>query len=226
MNCILIDKLQKKLGYIFRHHEFLLQALTHRSASYKHNERLEFLGDAILNYIIAYALYQRFPYVNEGDMSRMRATLVKSNTLTELAYEFELSNYLCLGPGELKSGGLCRESILADTVEAVIGGIFLDSNIQIAEKLILHWYDMRLKCISPGDKQKDPKTRLQEFLQRRHLSLPIYSIINIYGDAHNQRFTINCQIHGLNQTIIGIGTNRRKAEQDAADQALKILEFE
>lgn len=131
------------------------QALTHRSASSKHNERLEFLGDSILSFVIANALYHRFPRVDEGDMSRMRATLVRGNTLAEIAREFELGECLRLGPGELKSGGFRRESILADTVEALIGGVFLDSDIQNVERLILSWYQTRLDEISPGDKQKD-----------------------------------------------------------------------
>lgn len=138
MNTLLVNQLQKKLGYTFTQNELLLQALTHRSASSKHNERLEFLGDSILSYVIANALYHRFPRVDEGDMSRMRATLVRGNTLAELAREFELGECLRLGPGELKSGGFRRESILADTVEALIGAIFLDSNIQNIEKIILN----------------------------------------------------------------------------------------
>jgi ribonuclease-3 len=137
MNPILINKLQRKLGYTFTHSELLQQALTHRSASSKHNERLEFLGDSILSYVIANALYHRFPRVDEGDMSRMRATLVRGNTLAEMAREFDLGECLRLGPGELKSGGFRRESILADTVEALIGGIFLDSSIERVEQLIL-----------------------------------------------------------------------------------------
>ena len=165
MNPIVINRLQRKLGYTFHHQELLQQALTHRSASSKHNERLEFLGDSILSFVIANALYHRFPRVDEGDMSRMRATLVRGNTLAEIAREFELGECLRLGPGELKSGGFRRESILADTVEALIGGVFLDSDIQTVEKLILNWYQTRLDEISPGDKQKDPKTRLQEYLQ-------------------------------------------------------------
>lgn len=154
MNPIVINRLQRKLGYTFQHHELLQQALTHRSASSKHNERLEFLGDSILSYVIANALYHRFPRVDEGDMSRMRATLVRGNTLAEIAREFELGECLRLGPGELKSGGFRRESILADTVEALIGGVFLDSDIQTVEQLILNWYQTRLDEISPGDKQK------------------------------------------------------------------------
>jgi ribonuclease III len=140
MNPIVTNRLQKKLGYTFQQQELLLQALTHRSASSKHNERLEFLGDSILSFVIANALYHRFPRVDEGDMSRMRATLVRGNTLAEMAREFDLGECLRLGPGELKSGGFRRESILADTVEALIGGIFLDSDIQTIERLILDWY--------------------------------------------------------------------------------------
>lgn len=157
MNPIVTNRLQKKLGYTFQQQELLLQALTHRSASSKHNERLEFLGDSILSFVIANALYHRFPRVDEGDMSRMRATLVRGNTLAEMAREFDLGECLRLGPGELKSGGFRRESILADTVEALIGGIFLDSDIQTIERLILDWYRSRLDEISPGDKQKTLK---------------------------------------------------------------------
>lgn len=226
MNAILINRLQKKLCYTFQQHDLLLQALTHRSASSKHNERLEFLGDSILSYVIANALYQRFPYVNEGDMSRMRAVLVRGNTLAEMAREFELGECLYLGPGELKNGGFRRESILADTVEALIGGIFLDSDIRTVEKLILDWYQLRLDTITPGDKQKDQKTRLQEYLQGRHLPLPTYLVVQMRGEAHDQEFTIHCQVSGLVQPIIGNGLSRRKAEQDAAKQALKLLELE
>ncbi|MBG6243743.1 ribonuclease III [Candidatus Symbiopectobacterium sp. 'North America'] len=226
MNPILINRLQRKLGYTFQQYDLLLQALTHRSANSKHNERLEFLGDSILSFVIANALYHRFPRVDEGDMSRMRATLVRGNTLAEIAREFELGEFLRLGPGELKSGGFRRESILADTVEALIGGIFLDSDIQNIERLILNWYQTRLDEISSGDKQKDPKTRLQEFLQGRHLPLPAYLVVQVCGEAHDQEFTIHCMISGFNEPLIGTGSSRRKAEQAAAEQALKILEIE
>lgn len=226
MNPILTNKLQRKIGYTFTHPELLQQALTHRSASSKHNERLEFLGDSILSYVIANALYGQFPRVDEGDMSRMRATLVRGNTLAEIAREFELGECLRLGPGELKSGGFRRESILADTVEALIGGIFLDSDITQTEKLILSWYQSRLEQISPGDKQKDPKTRLQEFLQGRHLPLPTYLVVQVRGEAHDQEFTIHCQISGMDEAVVGIGSSRRKAEQAAAEQALTKLGIE
>ncbi|MCA6219175.1 MULTISPECIES: ribonuclease III [Photorhabdus] len=226
MNPIVINRLQRKLGYTFEQHDLLIQALTHRSASSKHNERLEFLGDSILSFVIANALYHRFPRVDEGDMSRMRATLVRGNTLAELAREFELGECLRLGPGELKSGGYRRESILADTVEALIGAIFLDSDIQTIERIILRWYETRLNEISPGDKQKDPKTRLQEYLQGHHLPLPSYLVVMVRGEAHDQEFTIHCQVSGIEQPVKGTGSSRRKAEQAAAEQALKQLELE
>ncbi|MGL9733295.1 MAG: ribonuclease III [Symbiopectobacterium sp.] len=226
MNPILVNRLQRKLGYTFQQYELLLQALTHRSANSKHNERLEFLGDSILSFVIANALYHRFPRVDEGEMSRMRATLVRGNTLAEIAREFELGECLRLGPGELKSGGFRRESILTDTVEALIGSIFLDSDIQNIERLILNWYQTRLDKISPGDKQKDPKTRLQEFLQGRHLPLPTYLVVQVCGEAHDQEFTIHCMASGFNKPVIGTGSSRRKAEQAAAEQVLKILEIE
>lgn len=225
MNPIVINRLQRKLRYTFQQQEVLLLALTHRSASSKHNERLEFLGDSILSFVIANALYQRFPYIDEGDMSRMRATLVRGHTLAEIAREFDLGECLHLGPGELKSGGSRRDSILADTVEALIGGVFLDSNMQRVESLILDWYHRRLDDISPGDKQKDPKTRLQELLQGRHLPLPSYLVAQVSGEAHDQEFTICCQVSGLNEPVMGIGSSRRKAEQAAAEQTLKKLEL-
>ncbi|MCP1064738.1 ribonuclease III [Serratia symbiotica] len=226
MNSIVRNRLQRKLGYTFQQQELLLLALTHRSASSKHNERLEFLGDSILSFVIANALYQRFPHIDEGDMSRMRATLVRGHTLAEMAREFDLGECLLLGPGELKSGGSRRESILADTVEALIGGVFLDSDMQRVERLILDWYRSRLDEISPGDKQKDPKTRLQELLQGHHLPLPSYLVVQVCGEAHDQEFTIHCQVSGLNDPVMGIGSSRRKAEQAAAEQMLKKLGLE
>lgn len=224
MNPFVINKLQKKIGYTFQKQELLLLALTHRSASSKHNERLEFLGDSILSFVVSNALYRRFPYINEGDMSRMRATLVRGYTLAEIASEFNFSECLLLGPGESKSGGSRRESILADTVEALIGGVFLDSDVRCVERLILKWYSSRLDKISPGDKQKDPKTRLQELLQGRHLPLPSYLTVHVCGEAHNQEFTIQCQASGASEPVRGIGSSRRKAEQAAAEQMLKKLE--
>ncbi|GFN46060.1 ribonuclease III [Candidatus Regiella insecticola] len=234
MDPIIIKKLETRLGYAFKQRALLVQALTHRSASSKHNERFEFLGDAILNFFIAKALYQRFSDINEGDMSRMRATLVRGKTLAEIAHEFDLGKCLYLGKGELKNGKSPRESILADTVEALIGGIFLDSDIQTTERLLLTWYEKRLAEISPGEKQKDPKTRLQEYLQSRHLPLPSYLVTQVHGEAHEQKFIIHCkfiipsQENNLNQqmiTVRGCGLSRRKAEQAAAEKALIKLEL-
>ncbi|OIN08714.1 ribonuclease III [Oceanisphaera psychrotolerans] len=218
-----LNILQKKLGHTFNDEAMLVRALTHRSAGSRHNERLEFLGDSILSMVIADALFHRFPKVNEGDMSRMRATLVREKTLAELAREFELGEYLILGPGELKSGGYRRESILADAVEALIGAIYLDTDIGRIQQLLLAWYDERLNDIQPGIDQKDPKTRLQELLQGKRKPLPTYTVVDVIGEAHNQKFTVHCQIDGVPQPVVGIGTSRRKAEQSAAEHALDIM---
>ncbi|MDP5293063.1 ribonuclease III [Oceanimonas sp. CHS3-5] len=217
------NTLQKKLGHTFNDEALLVRALTHRSAGSRHNERLEFLGDSILSMVIADALFHRFPKVNEGDMSRMRATLVREKTLAELARAFELGEYLILGPGELKSGGYRRESILADAVEALIGAIYLDSGIERITELLLSWYDSRLNDIQPGVEQKDPKTRLQELLQGKRKPLPTYEVVDVIGEAHNQKFTVHCTVDGLADPVVGVGTSRRKAEQAAAEQALETL---
>ena len=215
-----LQRLERKIGYKFNDEGFLKLALTHRSANGTHNERLEFLGDSILSFVVADELYHRFPKVDEGDMSRMRATLVRGHTLAELGREFELGDYLFLGPGELKSGGFRRDSILADAVEAIIGGIYLDSDTEVIRGIILAWYKTRLDSIEPGVSQKDPKTRLQEYLQGRRKPLPTYTVTKIKGEAHNQEFTIECIVAGLDEPVIGKGSSRRKAEQSAADIAL------
>ncbi len=219
-----LERLQKKIGYQFNQITWLKQALTHRSAAVKHNERLEFLGDAILNFIIAEALYHQFPKCNEGELSRMRATLVREPTLAGLARQFELGDYMALGPGELKSGGFRRESILADCVEAIIGAISLDSSLEITSETVQNWYKELLNQIKPGDNQKDPKTRLQEYLQGKHLPLPTYNVIDIKGEAHCQTFTVECTIQNIDRTFIGVGSSRRKAEQAAAENLLQELE--
>lgn len=219
------NRLQRRLGYQFNNHELMTLALTHRSAHSTHNERLEFLGDAILSFVIADDLYHRFPEVDEGDMSRMRATLVRGKTLAELGREFELGEHLLLGPGELKSGGYRRDSILADCVEAIIGAIYLDSDTEQVRQIILDWYQSRLDTIQPGINQKDPKTRLQECLQGRRFPLPAYTVVKVHGEAHNQEFTVQCDVTGLEKPVIGKGGSRRKAEQAAAELALKQLEL-
>lgn len=219
----LTDKLQREIGYQFNSAALLELALTHRSANGTHNERLEFLGDSILSFVIAEDLYHRFPKVDEGDMSRMRATLVRGNTLAEIGREFSLGEVMRLGPGELKSGGFRRDSILADAVEALIGAIFLDSDINRVRDIILQWYQQRLETIEPGVSQKDPKTRLQELLQGKRKPLPSYTVMKVKGEAHNQEFTVECQISGLERSVIGKGSSRRKAEQAAAELALQKL---
>lgn len=189
-----LDRLERKIGYRFNDIALLKQALTHRSAATQHNERLEFLGDSILNFTIAEALYHQFPRCNEGELSRMRATLVREPTLAILARQFELGDYMLLGSGELKSGGFRRESILADCVEAIIGAMSLDQGLAVTTQVIRNWYQQLLAEIKPGDNQKDAKTRLQEYLQGKHLPLPTYEVVNIQGEAHCQIFTVECKV--------------------------------
>lgn len=220
-----LDRLQQKIGYQFADLSLLKQALTHRSAAKIHNERLEFLGDGILNLVIAEALYQQFPKCNEGELSRMRATLVREQTLADLARQFELGEYIALGSGELKSGGFRRASILSDAVEAIIGAMSLDSNLITAMNQVREWYHPLLQQIKPGENQKDPKTRLQEYLQAKRLPLPSYEVVNIKGEAHCQTFTVECNVPNLDRTFIGVAGSRRKAEQSAAEQILKELDI-
>ncbi len=223
MNNMQLERLQKKLSYQFINLDYLLQALTHRSAGAKNNERLEFLGDSILNFAIGKALFEKFPKANEGELSRMRATLVREQTLAILARQFGLGEYMKLGAGELKSGGYRRESILSDCVEAIIAAIYLDAGMDKAIAQVHLWYQDLLAEMKPGDAQKDPKTRLQEFLQGRKLPLPTYEVLDIKGEAHNQTFKVTCKIEMLEEIFIGIGTSRRKAEQNAAEQVLAKL---
>jgi ribonuclease-3 len=215
-----VEKLYQRINYQFTDANLLELALTHRSAKGEHNERLEFLGDSILSLVIADALYHQFPKVQEGDLSRMRSTLVRGQTLAEIAKEFKLGEFLRLGPGELKSGGFRRESILADSVEAIIGAVYLDADTEVCREVVLSWYQQRLDEIQPGVGQKDPKTQLQEYLQGRKLPLPIYSVIATKGQAHNQEFTIACLVEGYKE-FTAKGTSRRKAEQTVAQIALQ-----
>lgn len=220
-----LQRLQQKIGYQFNQPELLKQALTHRSAAKIHNERLEFLGDSILNLTITQALYAQFPKCNEGELSRMRATLVREQTLAELARQFELGDYMALGAGELKSGGFRRASILADCVEAIIGAMSLDRDLPQAMAIVQKWYVDLLQQIKPGENQKDPKTRLQEYLQGKRLPLPSYNVTKIQGEAHCQSFTVECKVSNLDRTFVGVASSRRKAEQSAAEQILKELDI-
>lgn len=222
-SAIALTRLSKKLGYTFNNTDLLLQALTHRSAKGTHNERLEFLGDSILGFVIAEVLYQQFPSHDEGDLTRMRSSLVRGVTLAEIGRGFNLGEYLILGPGELKSGGHRRDSILEDAVEAIIGAVYLDSDNDTAKALVLKWFAERLDIIKPGNEQKDPKTRLQEYLQSRKIALPLYEVIHTSGQSHNQQFTVRCTTQVINTEVITNGTSRRKAEQAAAQQVLALI---
>jgi len=215
--------LSKRIGYKFNDPQLLLQALTHRSAKGLHNERLEFLGDSILGFVIAEALFTQFPKHDEGDLTRMRSSLVKGTTLAELGRTFKLGEHLILGAGELKSGGHKRDSILEDAVEAIIGAVYLDSNQARCKTLILHWFEQHLVNIKPGNTQKDPKTQLQEYLQGRKIALPEYDVLEITGQSHNQQFTVKCTTSVISTEVIAKGTSRRKAEQSAAQQVLDLI---
>jgi ribonuclease-3 len=216
-------RLGKTLGYQFKQQNNLAMALTHRSASSKHNERLEFLGDAVLGMVIANRLFRLFPNVPEGNLTRLRSSIVKGDTLADLAREFDLGEYLILGSGELKSGGFKRSSILADAIEAIIGAIYLESGIEVVEPLILSWFDERIKKLNPDAHPKDDKTRLQEYLQGRKLPLPNYTVTHITGKSHDQDFIVECTVSKLSTVIVGKGKSRRKAEQHAARLALEKL---
>jgi len=221
-----LDALYRRLGYRFRDGELLDNALTHRSAGSHNNERLEFLGDAILSFVISAELYRRFPEADEGALSRLRATLVKGDTLAALARSLSLGDYLNLGSGELKSGGFRRDSILADALEAIFGAAFLDSDIGEARTLILGMFDEMLAEATPAGNLKDPKTRLQEWLQARRQPLPTYTVLSMEGEQHDQTFVVSCSVDGLPEPVIGSARSRRKAEQAAATLALQTLENE
>ncbi|MCX4190025.1 ribonuclease III [Methylophaga sp. OBS3] len=218
------QQLCKKLQVNFQDQALLQQALTHRSADPKNNERLEYLGDAILSLVIAEALFKRFPQVKEGKLSRLRASLVRGETLAELGRELNLGEVLVLGPGELKSGGFRRESILADAVEALFGAVYLDSGFDNARTLILRLYDERLQNIDVTEAVKDPKTRLQELLQSRKLPLPIYNVKELKSDQQQPVFEASCQVSLLDKLVIAQGSSHRKAEKRAAERALTLIE--
>jgi len=222
------EQLEKLIHYKFNNISLLKEALTHRSAGSGNNERLEFLGDSILNFVIAAELYKCYPASSEGDLSRLRASLVNKEGLYLVSQDLKLGDYLILGSGELKSGGHRRNSILADTVEAILGAVYMDGHFESCHALILQLYKHQLKNIPDADSLKDPKTRLQELLQSRKLGLPEYNVIEVMGKAHNQQFTVSCEIDKLKLQTQGKASNRRKAEQQAADaiisQVKKIFE--
>lgn len=217
-------KLCAQLQVSFNDENLFQQALTHRSANAVNNERLEYLGDAILSFVIAEALFKRFPQVKEGKLSRLRATLVKGVTLAEIGRELNLGDVLILGPGELKSGGYRRESILADAVEALFGAIYLDSGLDMIKSLILRLFDERLSSIDVTEAVKDGKTRLQELLQSRQQPLPIYSVSEVKSSNKQPRFEASCQVGLLDKVVIAQGDSHRKAEQKSAERVLTLLE--
>jgi ribonuclease-3 len=215
------EALLPEIGYRFDDPELLRRALTHRSFGAAHNERLEFLGDSVVNCIIAQALYQKFPELPEGELSRLRASLVSEPALAALGESIKLGSVLMLGEGELKSGGARRPSLLSDALEAVVGAIFLDGGFDAAYQSVLHIFKAPLETIHPATSGKDPKTQLQEWLQGKHLPLPIYAVTAVRGDAHDQQFHVDCIIAPLNIRTNGTGTSRRRAEQEAARLAYK-----
>lgn len=219
MSAEALGRLQGRLGHAFADHVLLVQSLTHRSFGAPHNERLEFLGDATLNFVIAELLFQKFRGFPEGDLSRLRAGLVNQQSLADIAIELELGELLRLGEGELKSGGFRRPSILADALEAIIGAIHLDAGFDAARSAVTRLYASRLGNLEAKAPAKDPKTTLQELLQARHLDLPAYSVQRIEGEAHQQLFHVECEIPALRITTSGSGASRKMAEQDAAAKA-------
>ena len=219
-----LGELEQRLGYQFANRELLAQAVTHRSHGVVHNERLEFLGDAVLNCAIAQLLFHKFARLNEGDLSRLRANLVKQQSLAEIAERLELSQFLRLGEGERKSGGFRRPSILADTLEAAVGAVFVDRGFEAAREVITRLFEPVLKSVDPKTLGKDSKTLLQEFLQGKRLPLPQYVVVETRGAAHNQEFEVECALSKLDVSVRGSGRSRRAAEQSAAKLALEAAQ--
>lgn len=214
---------ERSFGYVFSQPELCSVALTHRSAAAHHNERLEFLGDSILNCAVASMLYEANPLANEGALSRQRASLVSGDTLAQIAAELGFGEHLYLGGGELKSGGYRRASILADALEAMLGAIFLDSGFDAAAAVVRHIIGPRMSDMPAVSALKDPKTRLQEALQARGFALPVYTLTAVDGEAHAQTFTVSCEVLALGLSTTADGGNRRRAEQVAADRLLALL---
>lgn len=212
-------KLNNLLGNEFLKSSHFKRAMTHRSASGKHNERMEFLGDSILGLVISDALYHRLPEASEGYLSRLRASLVNEAVLADLSAELNLGELLNLGSGEIKSGGVNRKSILADALEALIASVYLDQGIEASRTFVLALYKPHLKTLPQEDELKDPKSRLQEHLQSQGHNVPNYSLVSATGDAHRQTFTAECKIASLNITTQGVASSRRRAEQISAASA-------
>lgn len=214
---------EQKLGHRFSRPGLLKEALTHRSHNAGHNERLEFLGDSVLNCAVADLLFQRFPQLSEGELSRLRAALVNKNVLHDIALTLDLGDAILLGEGELKSGGHRRPSILADALEALIGAVFVDAGFPIAASAIARLFAAHIDRLDPNHIAKDHKTRLQEYLQGRRLAVPRYDIVQTSGEAHEQTFRVVCNIVGLRVQVEGVGASRKLAEQDAAESAYRQI---
>ena len=223
VNKITRQRLLNKLGYQFDDETLLDLALSHRSIGAINNERLEFLGDSILNFIIGEALFLQFPAAKEGQLSSLRSTMVKGETLASIAREFDLGDSLTLGEGEMKSGGFRRDSILADAVEAIIGAIYQDSNFETVRELVLSWYSSRLSKVSLTSSGKDAKSTLQELMQSRKQPLPDYQVIEVSGDAHAQQYTVECSVTLTKDTVSATATSRKSAEKKAAQLMLEAL---
>lgn len=216
--------LKKSLDYEFTNEQLLHQALTHRSAHGINNERLEFLGDAVLDFVISEVIYLQRPDASEGVLSRLRSSLVKDTTLADLATDLGIGEHLILGSGEKKSGGHRRTSILADALEAIFGAVYLDSGFDEAQRIIHNAFASRLMQIPDSAEQRDPKTRLQELVQSRKMKLPDYDVITVEGKAHKQTFSVRCTIDELGASTSGQGMTRRDAEQESAEHMLALLE--
>ena len=219
-----LTALEERLQYRFQSPDLLQQAVTHRSHGSVHNERLEFLGDSVLNCVVAQLLYSRFSRLDEGDLSRLRSNLVKQQSLSDIAERLVLSDFLRLGEGEMKSGGFRRPSILADTLEAVFGAVFIDGGFDLAKAVIARQFEPIMKHVDPKTLGKDSKTLLQEYLQAKRLPLPLYTVVETRGAAHNQEFDVECAIPKLDVSVRGSGKSRRGAEQSAAKQALDLAQ--
>ncbi len=217
------SKVLRVLGYSFKDGELLARALTHRSVGARHNERLEFLGDALLGMVVAEFLFATYPDADEGQLTRARATLVNRETLANVARSLDLGELIYLGEGELKSGGWRRDSILANTVEALLGAIYLDGGMEACRRSVLSLLQSRLATIDPECTRKDAKTELQEFLQSRRRCLPEYKTMDISGPSHEQMFTVSCVVDSLPAPVVANGPTRRKAEQAAARATLELL---
>lgn len=218
------EELARKLGLTFSQPQLFKTALTHRSAGANNNERLEYLGDSVLGFVVAERLYSQFPAVGEGVLSRLRASLVNQTSLAELARQHSLGDYLILGSGELKSGGFRRDSILSDALEAIMGAILLDSGVDVCRHWILNLFAEKFAQIKLDTWNKDPKTRLQELMQARKKELPVYELISMLGADHAQTFEVKCSVPITAETTRGLGISRKKAEQAAAENMLILLE--